>query len=915
MSSEKGIHLTATPRIISGDWFSRPALSAALFLCITLLQACGGGTVATEAPTPVTDTTPPTVTAVTPGNGDTGVALDAVLVATFSESMTAGSLTSATFLLADDAGAPVDGAVSASGDSATFTPATPLSGDHHYNATIKTAAKDMAGNSLASDFTWSFATAPAPDVTPPVVTATSPVNGDNAVALDATTTITLSEAPMSGTVNTGSFTLANAQSAPVAGAVSVAGNTATFTPSSQLSPGTTYTATLTTAVQDAAGNALASSYTWSFTTAAAVDTTPPTVTDVSPQDGVIDVALNASLSANFSEAVAPASVSGASFKVVKSGGATVAGTLSVSGVSVSFTPSASLAPSTAYIVTISTAVTDLSGNALAAPFSWGFTTGPAPDTTPPTISSTSPASGATGVALSAKVSATFSETMNNASLTTGSVTLAKTAGNVAVAGTVSVTGKTATFTPAAALAPSTGHTATVTTAAKDAAGNPLAANFTWTFTTGAAPDTTPPTVTATTPAANATNVSRSNALTVTFSEAMMNSTITATSFKLAQAGGGAVSGAVSISGNTASFTPAATLAAATQFTATVTTAAKDAAGNPLAANYAWSFTTAAAPDTTPPTVTSTSPADAATEIAVGSSVSATFSEPMNNATLTNASFTLQAAGGGGVAGSVSVTGNTVTLNPTANLAAGTAYTATITTAAKDVAGNALAANRVWSFTTAAAVVGTPALGAHTVAFKNDGSAGTVSSSSLATQSSGSTFLACTGRGVLAAQAPPTDNKGNTFTQLGSSHAYTNWPTSGTACYAAVNANGGAGHVITAPTSSGAPNDETTLALVEIKNGGVVKDFKWSEDLSSPLTSLSVTTTGPATLVAFWWGDGGTGVAHTATPNNGFTVVDSLLSMGALVQVSVATKNVAAAGTYNVTWTSTEGAQLWLMAIQ
>lgn len=55
-----------------------------------------------------------------------------------------------------------------------------------------------------------------------------------------------------------------------------------------------------------------------------------------------------------------------------------------------------------------------------------------------------------------------------------------------------------------------------------------------------------------------------------------------------------VSGTVSVSGNTATFTPTASLVGNTQYTATVTSAAKDAAGNALAANYTWSFTTDAA---------------------------------------------------------------------------------------------------------------------------------------------------------------------------------------------------------------------------------------------------------------------------------------------------------------------------------
>jgi hypothetical protein len=80
--------------------------------------------------------------------------------------------------------------------------------------------------------------------------------------------------------------------------------------------------------------------------------------------------------------------------------------------------------------------------------------------------------------------------------------------------------------------------------------------------------------------------------------------------------------------------------------------------------------------------------------------------------------------------------------------------------------------------------------------------------------------------------------------------------------------------------------------------------------------LNVTTTGPATLVAIWCGDSGA-PSVTATPNNGFTVTDSQLLSGCDVEVAVATKDVAVAGTYNVTWTATptQGAHLYLVAVQ
>jgi hypothetical protein len=177
------------------------------------------------------------------------------------------------------------------------------------------------------------------------------------------------------------------------------------------------------------------------------------------------------------------------------------------------------------------------------------------------------------------------------------------------------------------------------------------------------------------------------------------------------------------------------------------------------------------------------------------------------------------------------------------------------------------------------------------------------------------MIVCVGRGDISAHGLPTDNKGNGFSQLGVAHPYTLFAFSGTACYVTANMRGGAGHVVTAPNSPASPTDEATLVAVEVLNGTRVQDVRWNEDLTNPNSALSVTTTGPATLVAVWWGDAGVG-PHQASPDNGFTVVEALLDSGNLVQVAVATKTVAAAGTYTVNWTSNnQGAQLWLVAIE
>lgn len=113
--------------------------------------------------------------------------------------------------------------------------------------------------------------------------------------------------------------------------------------------------------------------------------------------------------------------------------------------------------------------------------------------------------------------------------------------------------------------------------------------------------------------------------------------------------------------------------------------------------------------TTPPTVTAVTPPNATNGVCPnGTIISATFSKPMNAATLTTSTFTLTSAGGA-VAGAVTYVAATqiATFTPAANLALNTLYTATITTGAMDTFGNGLAANFAWTFTTAAALCPPP----------------------------------------------------------------------------------------------------------------------------------------------------------------------------------------------------------------
>jgi hypothetical protein len=549
----------------------------------------------------------------------------------------------------------------------------------------------------------------APSPVSPTVIAMFPANGVTGVLLNTTVSAGFSSVMAPATINTTTFTLTGPGATPVAGAVSYTGTTATFTPAAPLAANTLYTATITTGAQDPGGNALGANFVWSFTTGA------PTVLSVVPASGATAVAVNSLVSATFSEAMNPLTINAATFKLAGPGATPVAGAVTYAGTTATFAPTFALAPNTLYTATITTGAKDPGGSALAANFAWTFTTA----ALAPSVTATVPANGAVNVPLNQKIAATFNTPMTASSVTAAGTFTVTGAGGAAVAGTVtySASSNTAIFAPTAPLAASTQFTATVTTAAQSAQGNVLAATYVWSFTTGLAANASAPTVISTNPANAAINVPLNQRIGATFSTPMDPATISAAgTFTVAVAGGGAaVPGTVSYAGRTAVFTPTANLAAGVQYTATITTAAKDLTGVAMAANFVWSFTAGATANAVAPTITATSPASAAMNVPINKTVSATFSAAMDDATITNTTFTVAVAGGGGafVGGTVvyDPASHIATFTPSTNLASNTQYTAAISNLVEDLSGNALAAGAApnpWSFTTGTVAASGPA---------------------------------------------------------------------------------------------------------------------------------------------------------------------------------------------------------------
>ncbi|HEY9219958.1 MAG TPA: Ig-like domain-containing protein [Lutibacter sp.] len=455
-----------------------------------------------------------------------------------------------------------------------------------------------------------------------------------------------------------------------------------------------------------------------------------------PENLADTVAVNPLIVVNFKSTAIPSEVA-ASELSLKQGTVPVSGTVTFSGTTATFRPVGYLAPNTQFTATIKTNLKDGSSKDNEKEHSWTFRTGNHHHQKAFSVVSVTPLNSATGVAFDIHPTITFSEKMESKMIESVMFNLKK--GTTEVEGSLTYSDKTATFIPTSNLETNTLYTGMITINANNDGENDdeddddhyyedndgddnddgdynnddgddddeqSSNTYIWSFTTGGdgvVADITAPTILSIDPANNAASIAVSSNITATFSEAMNTSTITTATFTLKQ-GTTNVAGTVSYSGNTATFNPTSDLTGGLVYTATITTGAKDVAGNEISVEKIWIFTTLLpnALDLTAPTILSIDPANNAASVAVSSNITATFSEAMNTSTITTATFTLK-QGTTNVAGSVSYSGNTATFNPTSDLAGGLVYTATITTGAKDVAGNAIAVAKVWSFTTLAPV--------------------------------------------------------------------------------------------------------------------------------------------------------------------------------------------------------------------
>lgn len=399
-----------------------------------------------------------------------------------------------------------------------------------------------------------------------------------------------------------------------------------------------------------------------------IDSTAPSVALTTPGAGAVGVSTAAAIKATFSEAMNSSSINGSTFELRDASNALVSATVSYDGAAytATLTPSSGLAPATTYTATVRGGTTaprmeDIAGNALAASVSWSFTTAalPPPPPCPCSVwpSSATPANPAvvdpSAVELGVKFTTDISGYITGIRFYKGTTNTGTHIGNLwdtngTLLASATFTNETASGWQQVNFASPVAVTANkVYVASYFAPQGNYAANGAFFASTGV--DNSP--------------------------------------LHLPSSGASGGNGVYRYA--SASTFPSSTFNATNYWVDVV-------------------FTTVAPPDSTPPTVSSVSPPSGVAGVPTGSTVTVTFNEAIDPATVSTSTFELRDAANALVPSSVSYTASTrtATLTPSATLPALASFTATVKGGAtdpriKDLAGNALAASTSWTFTTAA----------------------------------------------------------------------------------------------------------------------------------------------------------------------------------------------------------------------
>ncbi len=466
-----------------------------------------------------TGTTPPTIVSISPAQSSTDAPLNTVVTVQWSEPMNRGSFTSTDFYLYDTVtglNVPTTIAVDASGRIATLTPTQLLAVERLYYVYIlggTTGIKDALGNSLCCSNVYHFTTGFATNTTGPSFVISNIPAGATGVPLNAPVVLEFNS-PIDPTSQPAGVQITTGGN-PVNGTYTfdTTQTILTFVPAAALTASATYTVTYTAGLTDEAGNDLTNPGSFTFTTGTAANTVGPTIVSTDPPASATGVGTNVVLRVAFTEPIDPTTiVLGYNFYLYNANNTNIQypGTIvfAPDRMSLSFTPSAPLLPLTQFLWQLYTYKGEngvYDGQGVHSNY---FITGTSTDTTPPTVSAISPANGATGVPVNARVAALFSKPIDATSVTNASISLSPSAPGTIVLSTDHLS---LTLTPTAILSVSTTYTVSIS-GLRDIDGNAMSPFTPTTFTV---PDTTSPTATFV-PANGATGVALNSTITINF---------------------------------------------------------------------------------------------------------------------------------------------------------------------------------------------------------------------------------------------------------------------------------------------------------------------------------------------------------------------------------------------------------------
>ena len=622
------------------------------------------------------DNAAPTIISEAPTNNATNIGTNAALSVSFSKAIDPISVTGSTMKLSAGGTIEVPSTISFSNNNTrvSIVPQAPLPVSTPVTVAIN-GVTSQSGVPVATT-TTGFTTAAGPDFTAPYVTNTSVTSGQTNVPVNSTFSMTFSKPMDIGTLaadvdNVNVWDSANGNGIPETITWSSDQTTIFFAPSSPLIVGHQYYLS-SYGLTDLDGNAQ-QGFGIGFTTSFVSNSAPPAVLNTSPENSETAVPVNAPVQILFSEPINPTSISQIT---LKSGGTPVAFTSLFTDANqlLVLTPTLPLAPNSSYSLTI-TGVADTAGNVLTTTVTTTFTTGPTFDLVHPSVSLVDPSNATTGVGTNVQPRLVFSERLNPLSVVTssneryndGSVALYNNATSLWVPITVGMSADrlTATIVPTSPLQPNTSYEIYVGdqgVAYYDVAGN-SGVGFNSSFVTGSGSDTTHATVSTISPTNGQAGVPLNTQVIAVMSDSIDPTTVTNSSITVTPSGGSAIAGTVTLAsdGITLTFAPAATLTASTPYSVSVG-GFKDAEGNTVT-TFPSSFTTGIA-SAGSFTVLSTSPVSGAIGISVTSPVTITMSNPINPASVnSNTVLVYDSTAGVYVAGSFSVSGNTVTFTP------------------------------------------------------------------------------------------------------------------------------------------------------------------------------------------------------------------------------------------------------------